>query len=424
MRLYWMWQLLGCLLLGVPLCRTDSPKKLSAVVTTTGKDTRVFEKSIMSCLTYLVDVDQYYIITPQAKEMSAHFSSKIGHRVHFIEESRFPFTWANITSIMLETVQQRGVYPLNPKSQDSPFEKLFWNGGKVGWYFQQLIKMYAGQVLGLDDYVILDSDLVWMRNVSFIAEVQSEDAATTGIYRYLYATSWQYYPSYHSTTKIMTGLTPFKEGPGKNAKFKSGIVHHMTISKPVLRALVDFVEARHGLPLWHVMLNASALEITCRAPRNSICGLGGVLSEYELYFSWARHKFPQSVQLRPLLWANGPSPGLLFHPKPEDGLASDGPKSVWLSYRGGEKQEAFDRQIEADILQGYHYIGYHAYAKRRYFELWDEDTDNVCKGIAPPLNSTCAYNGWEKSKGAGVHKSLDDYMRGCGCWMAHHPSGP
>jgi hypothetical protein len=31
--------------------------------------------------------------------------------------------------------------------------------------------------------------------------------------------------------------------------------------------------------------------------------------------------------------------------------------------------EAFGRQMRADSLQGYDYIGYHAYAKRRYFEL-------------------------------------------------------
>jgi hypothetical protein len=31
--------------------------------------------------------------------------------------------------------------------------------------------------------------------------------------------------------------------------------------------------------------------------------------------------------------------------------------------------EAFDRQIVADMAQGYDYVGYHNYAKRRYSEL-------------------------------------------------------
>ena len=31
--------------------------------------------------------------------------------------------------------------------------------------------------------------------------------------------------------------------------------------------------------------------------------------------------------------------------------------------------EAFDKQMEADRAQGYDFVGYHAYAKRRYFEM-------------------------------------------------------
>ncbi len=56
-------------------------------------------------------------------------------------------------------------------------------------------------------------------------------------------------------------------------------------------------------------LRLSALELTCRAPRESICGGGSTLSEYELYFNFARHEFNSSVVLRQgrqvLLWANG-----------------------------------------------------------------------------------------------------------------------
>lgn len=405
------WLLLVCLCHSIEL----PVPKLSAIITTTGKDTRVFEKSIYSALAHLVDVDNYYIISPQAKELNSSYSAKLGKRVHFVEESLFPFGWSNISQVMLDTVRQHGMYPLN--KNESPFEKLFWGGSKVGWYFQQILKVYAGEVLKLDDFVIMDSDIIWMRNISFISPNQS---VTSAVPTYLYATSWQHYPSYHATSKKICGLEMYKE-PGKGKKFKSGIVHHMVVSKTVLRSLRDTVEALHGLPMWQVMLNQSALEITCRSPRNGLCGNGGVLSEYELYFSYARVKFPESVQLRPLLWSNGPAPGLLFRPKPEDGLASDGPKSVWLGHRGNDVQSAFDRQVAADIMQGYDFIGYHAYAKRRYFELWDEDIDVACKGVAEPRNSTCAYNGHEL---VAATRTLDNYFEGCGCYMARHPSGP
>lgn len=142
---------------------------------------------------------------------------------------------------------------------------------------------------------------------------------------------------------------------------------------------------------------SSALEMTCRAPRAGICGAGSTLSEYELYFNYARSKFPETMQLRPLMWANGPAPGLQFWPpvdKPE--VQSDGPKSHWVGHRQNESMElsiafhqlvclsdtcpagstslyavpaAMARQMEADRAQGYDYVAYHGYGKRRYFEL-------------------------------------------------------
>jgi hypothetical protein len=83
----------------------------------------------------------------------------------------------------------------------------------------------------------------------------------------------------------------------------------------------------------------SALEMTCRAPRAGICGAGSTLSEYELYFNYARSKFPETVQLRPLLWANGPAPGLQFWPPADKTeVQSDGPKSHWVGHRQNESE--------------------------------------------------------------------------------------
>lgn len=81
----------------------------------------------------------------------------------------------------------------------------------------------------------------------------------------------------------------------------------------------------------------SALELTCRAPRLPICGAGSTLSEYEMYLNYARQKFPETVNIRPLLWANGPMPGLLFWPNQIDkGIVSDGPKHNYKNHRQAE----------------------------------------------------------------------------------------
>jgi hypothetical protein len=86
----------------------------------------------------------------------------------------------------------------------------------------------------------------------------------------------------------------------------------------------------------HINLYYSALELTCRAPKTGICGGGSTLSEYELYFNYARVKFPETVALRPLMWANGPSPGLLFWPKQITSVQSDGKRDNWMSHRQNE----------------------------------------------------------------------------------------
>lgn len=296
---------------------------------TAGKDTRAFEKSIKSALTYLVDVDKFYVLTPNAKQLEDKLGKLCGPRVKFIDETIFPFNWQNITEVMYDTVKQRGVYPLHGKSQ---FEHVLYS--KTSWFLQQLIKFYAGTVLGLKDYVLLDSDIVFFRNVTFINETTS-----SGVTRYNYASSNQYHPAYMASMTRISGVDVLKTE--KHETYRSGIVHHMVIVRSVLQHLVAQTEERYRLPFWQVLLNESAVEMTCRAPREGVCGAGSTLSEYEMYFNYARTKFPETVALRPLLWANGPAPGLLFWPPDEKELHSDGPKRNWLHYRQADGETCF-----------------------------------------------------------------------------------
>jgi Family of unknown function (DUF6492) len=291
---------------------------LDAVVLTTGKDSLVFERSIASCLKHLLDVRTYYVITPNVDTLQKKYGSKYGNRVKFVGESGFPFNGANISEVMYQSVKDAGKYPLDGKT---PFEGAMY--GKIGWFLQQLLKLYAGRVLNLGDYILLDSDLVWFRDVRFLAECNATSRS------FYYASSCQYHPSYMNTLGPISGV-----GPVESKIHRSGIVHHMVLVKHVLEGLFADSEKRHnGMPFWNVLVNVSAREMTCRAPRLAICGAGSTLSEYELYFNYARAKFPETVKLRPLFWTNGPSPGLLFWPQPANILKSDGGKGQWMHHR-------------------------------------------------------------------------------------------
>ncbi len=220
-------------------------QKIQGVILTTSKDTRAFEKSIVSSLKHLVDVDTFYIVTPSATQLQEKVGKDLGPRVKFIDESIFPFDWRNISGVMIDTVREKGVYPLTGKSQ---FEGTVW--GRVGWFLQQLLKFYAGKVLNIGDYVLLDSDIVWFKDTKFINDTIVHNGVNTT--RYYYASSSQYHAPYMATLKRISGIDLYKS-PDTH---RSGIAHHMVLSKHVLDDLMLTSEERYGgLPFWKILLN-------------------------------------------------------------------------------------------------------------------------------------------------------------------------
>ena len=392
--------------------------KLSAVLLTIAKDAAVFKRSINSALKHLVDVDKFYVVTPNKVDLSVRFQDLVaGERVIFVDEAKFNFSGELVADIMWKTVKEKGVYPLSEKG-NSPFEGTLW--GKLGWHLQQLIKVYAGKVLDLEDYVLLDGDCVWFKDVNFIAEEQTSSSPP---FRYNYATSTQYHGPYVASSARISGVPTYHDKDG----WRSGVVHHMVLVKPVLNSLFEAAESLHALPMWQVMLNQSALEMTCRAPRAPVCGAGSTLSEYEMYFSYARTKFPETVKLRPLLWANGPMPGTIYWPDPNDPipiLSSDSPKHKWLPNRHSKDEELqiLERQMAADAIAGFDFIGYHGYAKRRYFELPRTDIETLCGDSKAPFNTTCSYRGLDTLE-LRPDRTPQDWFVDCGCYMAKSAGG-
>ena len=219
------------------------PTKIDAVMLTTGKDTRVFVKSIASALKHLVDVDKFYIISPNLAELKKNLGNNLNDRMILLDERKFPFGGYNVSEVMIESVRQRGVYPLDGNSK---FEKTVKR--RVSWYLQQLLKFYAGRVFGLNDYVLLDSDLVWFKDLELIAPHSTFGHSSN---TYYYATSNQYHRSYIATLSRISGLPLHNHQP----MFRSGIVHHMVIVKTVLESLINVSEAKHGIPFWQILLN-------------------------------------------------------------------------------------------------------------------------------------------------------------------------
>jgi hypothetical protein len=251
---------------------------------TTAKDAEAFSLSIKSALTHLIDIDTFYVVTPDSEVLSKTMGG-LGARVQFVPENKFNFTGDLVVDTMYQAVKEKGLYPLD--NGKSPFERVLYS--KIGWFLQQLLKLHAGKVLDLADFVLLDSDVVWYRDVKFIAKDFADNngsngdaAAAPSLRTYYYATSTQYHPSYISSMKNIVDVTPL-QNEHQPGKFRSGVVHHLPVSKHVLDALFATAMRRFpGKEMWKILLEQSALEMTCRAPKGAVCGAGSTLSEYEM----------------------------------------------------------------------------------------------------------------------------------------------
>lgn len=257
-----MWLVLGLVFLGGVF--SQSHRTLDGVmVTAAGPNDLIFPLSVRSVLKHHMDVDRLFIISPHPNVLAGKYKNSFGPRVTWVDERTLPIVAENVTKSMILTAKKKK-RPRYPITGESLLEK-FLAGGKTGWYLQQILKFYAGEFLDLQDWVVLDSDLVWHRDVHFRvhprvrnATATSTAAAVTGrrtmegveggaqaaeaLPKYLYAYGTQYHLQYYATMKVLLDIWP----ADKKRKHYSGIVHHMVFVKEVVEDMKAHIEAKHG----------------------------------------------------------------------------------------------------------------------------------------------------------------------------------
>ena len=151
-----------------------------------------------------------------------------------------------------------------------------------GWYLQQLLKLYAGQIIPgiLPRYLIVDADTHFLHPTSFISPEEKP----------MYAVGEEYHIPYFSH---MQKLHPtFRKMHASH----SGICHHMVFDTMLLQEMFTMVEEHHSkrAPFWKLFLD-------CVTPDNY--KLSGA-SEYEIYFNYLLQYHSTDIQVRPLRWRN------------------------------------------------------------------------------------------------------------------------
>lgn len=188
----------------------------------------------------VLDIRNHHIVTKQ--KITGSFS-----------EDAFPFSF--------ET--------LRPKFKDDH---------RVGWYLQQLIKLYAWKVIPnlSDPYIVIDADTYFLKPTSF---THGKALCFTKATEY-------HAPYFEHMQRLLPGL--------QRVQNCSGVAHHMPMSHVILADLFERVEAYHDMPFWKAFLS-------CLDPKHME---GSGASEYEIVFNFTQLYHPDKFELRELDWRN------------------------------------------------------------------------------------------------------------------------
>lgn len=151
------------------------------------------------------------------------------------------------------------------------------NTSRAGWYYQQLLKLYAFRYIKQlrQHYVIWDSDTVLLRPTCFFHNDYGEICG-------LYSISPEYNPPYmEHMERLLPGLRRITSKWG-------GVTHHQPWTSSVLVDLFDRVEFRHGTQFWKAYL---------RCVEQKHYG-GAGCADYEVVMAFALRYHPGTIRIR------------------------------------------------------------------------------------------------------------------------------
>lgn len=191
-------------------------------------------------------------------------SRRLTDKAEWFNEAEYPFSKKDI-----ELQIGRG--------DSKKAEKFFKVSQPVGWYYQQLLKLYAAFVIPQisSNVLVVDADTIFLNPVEFL------NSSFGG----LFCTSDM--PAKRNYINHAKRLLP---GYKRIYSNHYSVCHHMLFQKPILDDLFDTVETHHKKPFWKAF---------CRCVDLKENGA----SEYEIYYNFALTRTTQ-VELRPLLWKN------------------------------------------------------------------------------------------------------------------------
>jgi len=194
-------------------------------------------------------------------------SQKLTNLAEWFEETLYPFTKEDVALEMFNGIQAAAYnFCTDPKS-------------RLGWIYQQLLKLYAPFVIPdiSSNVLIVDADTIFLNPTTFM------DSAGNPLFN----VSNEFQPIYFQHAALLV--------PGFKKLFRnySGIAHHMLFQKPVLEDLFAVIKSTHALEPWRALCKCIDLKHIYGSP----------LSEYEIYFNFIFARTKQA-KVRLLTWSN------------------------------------------------------------------------------------------------------------------------
>ena len=176
---------------------------------------------------------------------------------------------------------EESIFPFSIKS----IEEIHGESFRTGWFYQQLLKLYAAIVIPncLETILILDADVFVLRELEFLQDGKP-----------IFTVGYEYTQNYHiHSQKLHPSIV-------RATLAYSGVSHHMVLGRSYILEIFKLVEDYHnnkevGKPFWQIF-------IECLDSKDGVPY--AQCSEYEIYFNYMCIYHPDKILLRELKWDN------------------------------------------------------------------------------------------------------------------------
>ena len=246
-----------------------------------------------------MNIMDFDVVIPLGPNEIKNIQSQIQHVKKHVCGFRNIYVISYDPNIVLEDciVVSESIFPFKMENIAAYFAQYKGKNNRNGWYLQQLLKLYAGQVIPdiLPHYLIIDADVFYLKPISFfnrVKEISSEGTKDT--VQYFFTIGQEYHMPYF---EHMKRLHPTFRKMNMQC---SGISHHMMFSTQYVVEMMKMVEKHHGNKPFFQLFIELVKEHLNHSPDRSESGA----SEYEMYFNYMLQYHSDLVSIRQLKWQN------------------------------------------------------------------------------------------------------------------------